>query len=476
LARHLDVLGLSVAVLSVAAVLVVGLVSIYAAVEDTGWVDHTHLVIESIADLRNALTDATNSRRGFSLTGDSSHVADYERASDRAETAEAHIRSLTIDNGLQQQRLDELEPRVTARLARLAAAIDYRRIHGFEPDREGTETREGMVSYADLTGRLASLELEERRLLALREGRASRASTQTEIVEIFGVGLSLSIAILVVVRLRRENRRHRKSERALRKSEHAVSSLNKDLEGRVRERTADLARANQELESFSYSVVHDLRAPLRGMSGFAEILLGEKTDMLDDYAKECLQEIRQNASKMAVLIDALVAMSRLTRSAINREHVDLSTLVRQVTARLAGREPLVLSIAENLSVQTDRRLTETLVEILIGNSLKFASSTSSRHIEFGMTDTDGTRVWFVRDNGAGFDMAYAAKLFIPFGRLHTTAEFPGVGIGLAMAKRIVERHGGRIWAESHLGQGASFYFTLLPNPARSTNVQNDTFG
>jgi PAS domain S-box-containing protein len=340
-------------------------------------------------------------------------TGDHAEASRRAVDAEARLRRLTVDDVRQQQRRDELEPMMVLRLARLSATIESRRAHGFDLDLEASETHQGMVSYDDLRGRLAILAAEERGLLVMREERAARSVARTEIAEIIGVCVSLPLVVLVVVRLRRENGRRRRSERALRASERVVSNLNKDLEQRVVERTADLERSNLELESFSYSVVHDLRAPLRGMGGFAEILLSENNETLDAQAREHLEEIRQNAAKVAVLIDALVAMSRITRSEMSREHVDLSLLVRQVAGRFASSEsrlPLVLSIQENLSAQINRQLVETLVEILIGNSSKFASSGSSARVEFGMTEAMGyerlrsqaNRFWRVR-SGRRYD-------------------------------------------------------------------------
>jgi len=235
----------------------------------------------------------------------------------------------------------------------------------------------------------------------------------------------------------------------------------------ARARAKDAAEAaSLELEAFSYSVAHDLRAPLRGMNGFAQVLLDTYRDKLDADGQEFLQEILLNTSKMADLIDGLLSLARVTRSDLQREHADLSEIVREVAAGLRAVEPhrkVEVTAPDSLAADVDPRLARALFENLLGNAWKFTRKQPAARIEFGATEGDGGLVFFVRDNGAGFDMAYANKLFAPFQRLHTDEAFAGAGIGLATAQRIVHRHGGRIWAEGMVGLGASFYFTI---PAR----------
>jgi PAS domain S-box-containing protein len=221
--------------------------------------------------------------------------------------------------------------------------------------------------------------------------------------------------------------------------------------------------ANRELEAFSYSVAHDLRAPLRGMSGFAQILLEDYSERLDADGQDCLQEIRSNAEKMGQLIDALLSLSRVTRSEWRPAFIDLSGLVRLSAAELAAADPgrrVKVVIEENLWTRADPQLARVLFDNLLANAWKFTGKVSAAQIEFGSRVHDGERALFVRDNGAGFDMAHAAKLFAPFQRVHTVAEFPGTGIGLATVQRIVHRHGGQIWAEGRVGEGATFHLTL----------------
>lgn len=221
--------------------------------------------------------------------------------------------------------------------------------------------------------------------------------------------------------------------------------------------------ANRELEAFSYSVAHDLRAPLRGMNGFAQVLLDNYRDRLDADGQDWLQEIVQNAKKMAALIDALLSLSRVSRSELRVERVDLSSLVRTVIADLTTAEPerpLELVVADGLYADADPALARALIDNLVGNAWKFTRHVSPVRIEFGAIRKDDVTSFFVRDNGAGFDMSYAAKLFAPFQRLHSNDEFPGTGIGLATVQRIIHRHGGRISAEGAVGTGATVYFSF----------------
>jgi PAS domain S-box-containing protein len=242
------------------------------------------------------------------------------------------------------------------------------------------------------------------------------------------------------------------------RSEDQIRDLNTQMESR----NADLIAINKELESFSYSVSHDLRAPLRSIDGFSLALLEDAQDKLGSEEKEHLQRVRAATARMGQLIDDLLGLARTSRRELVRERVDLSRLVEEVVSQLqiADQEhhPTV-SIAPNLVVEGDRQLLRVMLENLLGNAWKFTSKRADARIEFGV-QPGHPPVFFVRDNGVGFDMRYAGKLFGAFQRLHDGSQFPGSGVGLASVQRIVNRHGGRIWAESTIGTGATFYFSL----------------
>jgi PAS domain S-box-containing protein len=237
-------------------------------------------------------------------------------------------------------------------------------------------------------------------------------------------------------------------------------SERKRIAAMLEQRTRQLEAANRELEAFSYSVAHDLRAPLRGMSGFAQLLIEDHAGALDAEAIGYLSKIRTNVTRMAALIDALLGLSRLSRGELELQTVDLTAVARSVLGQLAAAEPhraVDTQIADQLRATADARLARTVLENLIGNAWKFTSRSPAPRIAIGTSDG---HTFFVRDNGAGFDVSGAAKLFSPFERLHSADQFPGTGIGLATVQRIVHRHGGRIWAEAHVGAGATFFFTL----------------
>jgi light-regulated signal transduction histidine kinase (bacteriophytochrome) len=235
-------------------------------------------------------------------------------------------------------------------------------------------------------------------------------------------------------------------------AELALERLNKEL-----------IAVNRELETFSYSVAHDLRAPLRSLAGFSQVLVDDYADTLDEKGRGFLGRIIVAATKMGKLIDDLLNLSRVTRIEMTRKHVNLTGVARRITRSLARNSPerqVEFSIADDLIAECDERLILIVLHNLLDNAWKFTHKSEHAVIEFGvLTDNDET-VYFVRDNGAGFDMAYAGKLFHPFQRVHQADDFPGTGIGLATVKRIIERHGGRIWIEGFTGKGATVYFTL----------------
>jgi signal transduction histidine kinase len=247
--------------------------------------------------------------------------------------------------------------------------------------------------------------------------------------------------------------------RNLKLSEEKVTQLNEELHRNV----GKLEEANRELEAFSYSVSHDLRAPLRTIDGFSRIILEDYADKLDDEGRRHLGSVRAASQRMAQLIEDLLNLSRIGRSEMRGTEVDLSAMARDIAEGLGKTQPernVEFAIAEGLKVSGDERLLRIVMDNLLGNAWKFTSKKKKARIEFGVAQADGKPACFVKDDGAGFDMAYANKLFTVFQRLHSTEEFPGTGVGLSTVQRIVNRHGGRIWAEGEPGKGATFYFTL----------------
>jgi light-regulated signal transduction histidine kinase (bacteriophytochrome) len=246
-------------------------------------------------------------------------------------------------------------------------------------------------------------------------------------------------------------------------AEEDLQVLKAELEQRVIQRTAQLEAANKEMETFSYSVSHDLRAPLRGIDGWSQALLEDYGGQLDAQGQTYLNRVRSETQRMGLLIDEMLQLSRLMRVKKHTEWVDLSVIAQTIAARLqesAPERPVEFTIPIGLGVKGDSELLEIALSNLLSNAFKFTGKTQQACIEFGLTESQGQPIFFVRDNGAGFDMAYVQKLFGAFQRLHKVSDFPGTGIGLATVQRIIHRHGGRVWAEGQVNKGATFYFTL----------------
>src|SRR5579863_1990476 len=300
-----------------------------------------------------------------------------------------------------------------------------------------------------------TLELEQRvdaRTAQLRQAHAELQQTNSELMQ-----LTLEL-----------------EDRVARRTEE-IRSLNEELQRRVAQRTADLDASNQELSSFSYSLSHDLRAPLRAMDGFSYFVLEECGERLDAQGNAYLQRVRAASQRMDKLVDGILELARTARCKIQRVAVDLSGMAEAIARRLQKSErsrDAEFVIAPGLVVSADAALIRIVLENLMENAWKFTSLHPRARIELGAMERQGETVYFVRDDGAGFDMAYATKLFGAFQRLHSPADFEGTGIGLAVVQRIIHRHGGWIWAEGKVQRGATFYFTL-PGAAGTEGRQEE---
>ncbi len=265
--------------------------------------------------------------------------------------------------------------------------------------------------------------------------------------------------VAVFVELAKKSELLRRQTRLLVESEQAALELAETRAELVR----DLEHKNRELESFSYAVSHDLRAPLRRIDSFSRAILESQAEKLDEPGRRYLERVREASQQMSQLIDDVLYLSRVTRADLREQDVDLSALANLILARLQETEParkVETKIRPGVVVTGDGQLLRIALENLLENAWKFTSKLAESRIEFGVTQASGEPTYFVRDNGAGFDMTYADRLFGPFQRLHAQGEFPGSGIGLATVQRIIHRHGGRVWAEGLIGQGATFQFTL----------------
>ncbi|MGB0127194.1 MAG: ATP-binding protein [Rhodocyclaceae bacterium] len=297
-------------------------------------------------------------------------------------------------------------------------------------------------------------------LFALRFAATPFAADTMRVAQLYAGQVSAALENARLYRAMREEL----AERV--RAEQMVWALNETLEQRVQERTAALEKSNRELESFSYSVSHDLRSPLRALDGYSFLLEEEFGDLLGEHGRGYLQRIRSASQRMGSLIDDLIGLARVSRLEPARVAVEATALAARIREQLRTQAPernVAWTIAPGIRADADPFLLDVVLDNLLDNAWKFTAARADARIEFGAFDLDGTQVLYVRDNGVGFDMRFVDKLFRPFQRLHTATEFPGNGIGLASVQRAVQRHGGRAWAEGVVGKGATVYFTLGPD-------------
>jgi signal transduction histidine kinase len=430
--------------------------------------EHWLVAVSAVSDASEQLAIANGAVRGFLLTGEPLYLQRYQDARQLLDQTVAKLSSVMADNN-SQQRIVLLRQRLNVSFTAIDLAVAMRKGHGGMtlPDSilvpALSASPDGQVSPRYV---LTQIDNEEQRLLEQREQQAKAAHTQVIVTALLASFFDIVLLIAAFELLRRAAI----SRDALATSAAHVTALNTELTGlnaeleaRVEQRTRELAVSNQELEAFSYSVSHDLRAPLRTIDGFSLALEEDFADKLDAEGRDYISRVRAGVQRMGSLIDALLQLSRVTRSESTREQVDVSAVVTGVLAELQAASPernVETVVQPGVTAEADGRLMRIALENLVGNAWKYSSRKEAAKVEFGTLRRDAEVVYFVRDNGAGFDMKYVDRLFTAFQRLHGDRDFKGSGIGLATVSRIIRRHHGEIWAEGTPEQGATFYFTL----------------
>ncbi len=460
-----------------AAIVVVGLNawlafrSVESLLRSEYWVEHTWQVIAQVERIMGSAKDAETGSRGFLITGEDQYLEPYFAARRNLPAELDTFQSLTADNPSQQNRIVEMRAVVEQRLSLVEQGIDLRRNSDSTGIHALIVTGTGKVQMDHLRRIADDMQAEERRLLAIRTATAQSSGRRARYTVSVASGLDLLLIMLMFRYFARERalritsevaaRRLALSRAELEERAREINTLNATLEHRVQLRTAELETTNRELEAFSYSVSHDLRAPLRTIDGFSLALEEDYATLVDDTGKDYIRRVRNGVQRMGELIDALLQLSRITRTEIAREQFNLTAMAESVAAQLQeqnhGRD-ITFQIESSLEVFADPQLLRVALENLFGNAVKFSSKMPRTVVDFGWDPIESA--WYVRDNGAGFEMIYAEKLFNAFNRLHGDKDFKGSGIGLATVARVVRRHQGRIWSNSAVDHGATFWFTL----------------
>lgn len=454
--------GVAVAFVMLVSVETISYRSILQNESDRKWVTHTYLVIEKVDAVLANLIDAETGQRGFLLTGDHLYLDPYLAAIPRIDKNLEDLRQLTADNPVQQRSLARLSPLVHTKLTYLRDSVSDRDQQGPKSLSELLASDIGKRRMDELRGILADMKSEEQRLLQARTAELTETSKKTKSAILLGNSLALILLIFAGVVTFQEMANRRAAEEQVRK-------LNTDLEKRVAERTLELAkraeelnRSNIELQQFAYVASHDLQEPLRMVASFTQLLARRYKEKLDDDAREFINYAVDGAMRMQTLITDLLSFSRVGTQGRPFEMTDCDAILDRVLMNLKiSIEETGAQITRDVLPQlmADGQQIGQLLQNLIANAIKFRGE-HAPNVRI-TADCDG-QAWTicVRDNGIGFSIEHADRIFIIFQRLHTKTEYPGTGIGLSLCKKIVERHGGRIWAESSLGNGSAFSFTM----------------
>jgi signal transduction histidine kinase len=435
------------------------------------WLAHSWQVVHQVERVLGSTVNAETGERGYLISGKDNYLEPYTAARQELPGELAHLQLLTADNPSQSERIRDLHATVDRRMLALQRAVEMRRHGGPDMATPLLLGGPGKIDMDHIRALCDAMEAEEDRLLAIRTASTHSSTRRAQAAVILASTLDFLLILFAFWQLVRERNLRVAAETAgervvlAQKETEARASevrlLNATLEDRVRVRTAELERINRELEAFSYSVSHDLRAPLRTIDGFSLALQEDYAAAIDDNGRDYINRVRGGVQRMGQLIDALLQLSRITRAEIVRENFSMSGLAESVASDLQEQNQdriLSFDVAPGLDVYADPRLTRIALENLMGNAAKFTSKMAHAEVHFGWDREQNA--WYVSDNGAGFDMVYANKLFGAFNRLHGDKDFRGSGIGLATVARVVHGHHGRIWANSAVNQGATFWFTL----------------
>jgi signal transduction histidine kinase len=435
------------------------------------WLAHSWQVVHQVERVLGSVVNAETGERGYLISGLDSYLEPYTAARQELPGELDHLQALTSDNPTQQDRIRDLRATVDRRMLVLQRAIEMRSHGGPDIAAPLLVGGPGKIEMDRTRALCDAMEAEEDRLLAIRTVSMNNSTQHAQVAVVVASTLDFLLILFAFWQFVRERDLRVAAEAAgervvlAQKETEAraaeVQLLNATLEDRVRVRTAELERINRELEAFSYSVSHDLRAPLRTIDGFSLALQEDYSAAVDDNGRDYIHRVRGGVQRMGQLIDALLQLSRITRAEIIRENFSMSGLAESVVSDLREQNQdrhLSFEIEPGLNVYADPRLTRIALENLMGNAAKFTSKVPHAEVRFGWDREQNA--WYVRDNGAGFDMIYADKLFGAFNRLHGDKDFRGSGIGLATVARVVHGHHGRIWANSAVDQGATFWFTL----------------
>ena len=460
--------------------------SAHEAEEMNGWVSHTQAVLRSIATVRLERAQLVNTLWAYRSLQEPKFAFLFVSKLQSLTQDVKRLEELTRDNPGQEEILRQISGETTEQIAELETALHL-------PDAARLTYEVLAISGTKMSSLLDRLEANERQLLAIRSGNL-RHSARATTIEVLLAALMTQVVLGFAAHLVQKHLRmrvqledgmrrarellglkyqeqgealHKAIENlqaensARREAESEVRKLNEELEQRVEQRTRELEDMNRELESFSYSVSHDLRAPLRHMNGFATILVEEHGPSLSKDAQHYLRRIRNASERMSDLVEGLLQLARIGRQAPELRRCAVGSIVEEARAEVdTAQREVEWKVGWLPEVEADRTLLRQVFANLFSNAVKFTRGRKPAVIEIGARELQGVAMIYVRDNGAGFDGKHAGKLFGVFQRLHRADEFEGTGIGLATVQRIVQKHGGRIWAEGEPGHGASFYFTL----------------